>query len=66
VKEEFGDGGMLLADAAVRVGMADKVATLDDVLGRYGLSVADVSPGAVTLATAEAAQLAPAAKSVPR
>jgi membrane-bound ClpP family serine protease len=49
--------------AAVRVGMADKVATLDDVLGRYGLSVADVSPGAVTLAAAEAGNIAPAAKS---
>jgi signal peptide peptidase SppA len=63
VKEEFGDGGVLLAEAAVRVGMADKVATLDDVLGRYGLSVADVSPGAVTLAAAEAGNIAPAAKS---
>jgi ClpP class serine protease len=62
VKEDFGDGGMLLAEAAVRSGMADKVATLDDVLSRYGLSTADVSPGAVTM---ETAQLAPAAKSVP-
>jgi signal peptide peptidase SppA len=60
VKDDFGDGGMLLAEAAVKVGMADKVATLDDVLSRYGLSTADVSPVSM-----ETAQLAPAAKSVP-
>lgn len=44
VREEFGQGGVLLADAAVRVGMADKVASLDDVLARYGLSAADLTP----------------------
>lgn len=46
VREEFGDGGMVLAEAAVKRGMADRVGMLDDVLGRYGLSTADVSPAA--------------------
>jgi signal peptide peptidase SppA len=47
VKEDFGDGGMLLAETAVKAGMADTVATLDDVLGRYGLSAADLVPVAL-------------------
>lgn len=44
VREDFGRGGVVLAADAVARGMADKVATLDDVLGRYGLSAADLSP----------------------
>lgn len=46
VRETFGKGGMVLASEAVKRGMVDAVATLDDVLGRYGLSVADLSPAA--------------------
>ncbi len=46
VREGFGRGGMVLAEAAVKEGMADRVGTLDDVLGRYGLSAADVTPAA--------------------
>lgn len=46
VQETFGKGGMVLAAEAVKRGMADKVGTLDDVLGRYGLSVADLTPAA--------------------
>lgn len=48
VREAFGKGGMVRAEEAVREGMADKVGTLEDVLGRYGLSVADVSPAAAS------------------
>lgn len=44
VQETFGKGGMVLAAEAVQRGMADKVGTLDDVLGRYGLSSADLTP----------------------
>jgi ClpP class serine protease len=46
VREGFGKGGMVLAEAAVKEGMADKVASLDEVLGRYGVSVGDVAPSA--------------------
>lgn len=46
VRDEFGQGGMVLADKAVKLGMADRVGTLDDVLGRYGLSTADMTPTA--------------------
>ncbi len=49
VRESFGKGGVVLAEDAVKRGMADKVATLDEVLGRYGLSTADLT------ATAQAA-----------
>lgn len=44
VREEFGKGGVVLAKEAVAKGMADKVATLDDVLGRYGLHSSDLTP----------------------
>lgn len=44
VREEFGRGGVVLAKEAVARGMADKVATLDDVLGRYGLHSSDLTP----------------------
>jgi signal peptide peptidase SppA len=46
VQNGFGKGGMVRAEEAVAEGMADKVGTLEDVLGRYGLSVADVTPAA--------------------
>lgn len=46
VQNGFGKGGMVRAQEAVSEGMADKVGTLEDVLGRYGLSMADVSPAA--------------------
>ena len=44
VRDGFGKGGMVRAEQAVKEGMADRVGTLDEVLGRYGLSAADVSP----------------------
>jgi signal peptide peptidase SppA len=46
VREGFGEGGMVRAKGAVAEGMADKVGTLDDVLGRYGLSTADLTQAA--------------------
>ncbi len=46
VQETFGKGGMVLAGEAVKRGMADRVGTLDDVLGRYGLSAADLTASA--------------------
>ncbi len=44
VRDGFGQGGMMRADAAVAEGMADRVCTLDDVLSRYGSAVAMI-PG---------------------
>jgi signal peptide peptidase SppA len=38
VKGGFGQGRMMLAAAAVKEGMADRVATMDDTLGRLGAS----------------------------
>lgn len=46
VREGFGQGGTVRAKEAVAEGMADRIGTLDDVLGKYGLSVADVLPAA--------------------
>lgn len=43
VREDFGRGGVVLAKEAVAKGMADKVATLDEVLGRYGLHSSDLT-----------------------
>lgn len=43
VREGFGKGGMVLAEPAVREGMADKIATLDEVLARYGTSLAELT-----------------------
>jgi signal peptide peptidase SppA len=43
VKEGFGRGGMMLADAAVKEGMADRVASLEDVLARYGVTLSEVA-----------------------
>lgn len=39
VREGFGRGGVLRAEAAVKEGMADRIATLDDVLAKYGTTV---------------------------
>ena len=50
VREGFGQGGTVRAKEAVAEGMADRIGTLDDVLGRYGLAAADITP------VAEAAQ----------
>lgn len=36
VRDSFGQGRMVMAKEAVRLGMADRVATLDTVLGRHG------------------------------
>jgi ClpP class serine protease len=51
VHDSFGQGKVFTAKQAVKLGMADTVGTLDDVLGRYGItsssqttSMADVSP----------------------
>jgi signal peptide peptidase SppA len=57
VRDTFGKGGVVLADEAVRRGMADRVATIDDVLGKWGLSSADLTPAA-------AGETAPSAKGV--
>lgn len=38
VRDGFGKGGMLLAEAAVKEGMADRVATLEQTLARFGAS----------------------------
>lgn len=39
VREGFGQGGVLRAEAAVGEGMADRVATLEDVLAKYNATV---------------------------
>lgn len=43
VRSGFGRGGVVRAEEAVREGMADKVGTLESVLGRYGLSLTDLT-----------------------
>ena len=45
VRGGYGEGRMLLAGAAVKEGMADRIATLDDVLGKLGVKSA--TPAAV-------------------
>ncbi|HXI43115.1 MAG TPA: S49 family peptidase [Bryobacteraceae bacterium] len=45
VRSGYGEGRMLLAGAAVKEGMADRIATLDDVLGKLGVKAA--TPAAV-------------------
>jgi signal peptide peptidase SppA len=52
VRTGFGKGGMVLAAPAVSEGMADKVGTLDEVLGRYGVSLGDVAPAAARKSSA--------------
>lgn len=37
VREGFGQGRMVMADAAIAQGMADKIATLDETLARFGV-----------------------------
>lgn len=46
VQNGFGRGGMVRAAQAVDEGMADRIATLDDVLGRYGVNSADLAAAA--------------------
>ena len=38
VREGYGEGRVLRADDAVKAGLADRVGTLDDVLGTFGVS----------------------------
>lgn len=44
VREHFGKGRMVLAEDAVKVGMADRVASLEQTLNRYGASMYGESP----------------------
>lgn len=44
VRSGFGKGDVVRAEEAIRENMADRIGTLDDVLGRYGLSSADLRP----------------------
>lgn len=46
VRAGFGKGGVVLAEPAVKEGMADKVGTLESVLARYGVTPADLAPAA--------------------
>jgi signal peptide peptidase SppA len=57
VQKSFGRGRIWTAEQAVKQGLADRVATLDDVLAKYGVSR---SPGAGSRAAVEAP--APAAE----
>jgi capsid assembly protease len=42
VRSGFGRGGVVRAEEAVREGMADKIGTLESILNRYGLGLADL------------------------
>ena len=44
VRDGFGQGRMVDADAAVAQGMADRVATMDQTLQRFGASLYPKSP----------------------
>lgn len=46
VRSGFGQGGMVRAEQAVKDGMADRVATLDEVLRKWGVRAADLMPAA--------------------
>ena len=52
VRESFGKGSTVRAEEAVKLGMADKVGTLEEVLARYGLAMSD-------LQSASASELSP-------
>jgi capsid assembly protease len=45
VRNGFGEGSTVRAKEAVASGMVDRIGTLDSVLGRYGLSTADITGG---------------------
>lgn len=55
VREGYGQGRMLLAAQAVKENLADRVATMDDVLARYGVAPASAasaaSPDSAAVAT---------------
>lgn len=44
IRSGYGEGRMLLAADAVKEGLADKIATLDDTLARFGASTAPAQP----------------------
>jgi capsid assembly protease len=44
VKSGFGEGRLVLASAAVKENMADKVATMDETLARFGVSATPAAP----------------------
>lgn len=44
VRGGFGEGRVVTAQQAVKLGMADRVATLDQVLSKYGVGRANTSP----------------------
>lgn len=46
VRDGYGRGGMVRAEQAVKEGMADRVATFESVLARYGLTLQDTTPAA--------------------
>jgi signal peptide peptidase SppA len=48
VRDGFGKGGMVRSEQAVSEGMADRVATLDEVLSRYGVTTADLTAAAAS------------------
>lgn len=54
VREDFGRGGVVTAADAVSRGMADRVASLDDVLSRFGVAPGDGARADVTIAPAAA------------
>jgi ClpP class serine protease len=53
VKNGFGEGRVVTAEEAVTLGMADSVATLDDVLKKYGVSSGVNGPQATLPIAAE-------------
>lgn len=57
VRDGFGQGRMVLAAAAVREGMADRVATLDQTLARFGVSTSPPASAGRTRALAPAREL---------
>lgn len=58
VKQAFGEGRMLLADAALEAGMIDKVATMEQVLIELGARKPVSSPSAAAVGYAEDKPLA--------
>jgi signal peptide peptidase SppA len=60
VREGYGQGRSLLAADAVKANLVDRLGTLDDVLGKYG-----VKPGSTSQSSAHSSQLDPKAAAKP-
>lgn len=57
VRNGYGEGRLVLASDAVKSGMADKVATMDDTLARFGVSTAPAAAQRISSLVAKGREL---------